>query len=191
MRVLAERWTMHVDTSGERYSFTAPLDNAWQVIVRFRNLGSEIRFYRLEVLPLEEATAPPSSALFKKLRLGQLWRDMLTSWPIVRLHWPYPDNRSDELEGPSPGRRGKPAEHYALWTDRYVKALAEQPRTPIKLLVKRHPGDSAARIRAYLDKAESLGFLDRRGVSAGTAGGRKTAKCDRVLRDLEKLRQED
>jgi hypothetical protein len=105
-------------------------------------------------------------------------------------------------ERPRPGRRGRPDLFYAERVAQFVRALDEEPDTPIRWLVehvewpvaepKPRTGDGGRRWsrddakskqwRAWLAEAKKRGLLaDRPDGLSGRTGGRMTKKCERLL----------
>jgi len=194
------RWGYRASDSGDKQKpvkhtwwYTAPLEDGWVVDVTFTFddegvLGMESVTIRTEDGSLRDV----NSTVWKRLRLGEFRKAAQAAWPSFRIRlgsgpdlgeWP------EQLIGQGPGRRGHPAAHYALWAERYEQALAVAPRTPVKLLAEQYHQDEQT-IRAWLAKAEELGFFTRPNRNEGRAGGRLTAK-GRALLEKERACGDD
>ena len=168
----------------EFFTCTAPLpgDPSWQVVVKYRlrddgSLGQE----SLTVSSADGALREVDSTVWRLLRLGAIKKVAQATWPLFRatsIGWG--DDLPDQLIGSVPGRRGHPLVFYAMWAERYESAWAESPRAPVKALSERHNHNEQT-IRAWLAKAERLGFFKRPKSSDGLAGGSLTAKGRRLL----------
>lgn len=82
---------------------------------------------------------------------------------------------------PRPGRRGRSDVFYARWAQRYVDALAQNPKHPIKHIVDTatEPGTTASQVRWYLTAARERNLLTE--APAGGAGGELTDKARLLL----------
>jgi hypothetical protein len=77
-----------------------------------------------------------------------------------------------------PGRRGREDSFYALWAKRYLDRCATT-RRPYAELAKEHKGYAERSIRDIVQTAKRRGLLV--GGSQGRAGGRLSAKAERLL----------
>lgn len=112
------------------------------------------------------------------LKIGELQRVIEAKLPLVQML--LPDEWRRSFDAPRPGRRGHTIEYYALWVDRYLEACDEgRNKTPMKMLIEKHPGMSRSALNAIVEKAEVLKLI--KGRTRGKAGGTMTAKCRRIL----------
>jgi len=88
-----------------------------------------------------------------------------------------------------PGRAGREDVFYALWADRYVRALTKDPRRPVKVIC-----DEAAAAGEYLTGQQVRGYLTearskRRDLLTpappGKPGGKLTARAKKLLAEVE------
>jgi hypothetical protein len=180
------RWEHNVrvadEESDESWSFIATLEDGWSIVAKFRiDDDREIGYDGFRVCREDGVLQRPNSTVWRRFRLGAIWKAAQRTWPEIRILFPAVWGQlPDQLAGDGPGRRGHPLVHYARWAELYEQAYAEAPRSPVKLLSDRE-GYNEQTIRAWLAKAQTLGFFKRPRGATGLAGGSLTPKGRRLL----------
>lgn len=139
----------------------------------------EVTLAELKIVPADDGELP--TEILTRLGLRRLRTTMAEGVPwaskaLIGSSW------SDDVRIPRPGRRGRPLFHFAEWAQRYVEMLETNPANPVAQLASQHH-EAAGTIRAWLQRAEDEGLLDRSGVAPGVAGGRLTERCRQVLEE--------
>jgi len=82
-----------------------------------------------------------------------------------------------------PGSVGRPDLYYAEWAKRYVEALAEDPKRPVRWILDKAAADgkflTEAQVRALVNRARERDLLTP--SKPGKPGGELTAKARRLL----------
>jgi hypothetical protein len=167
-------------------TWSTPFVDGWVLSIDWKLVDDVVQVEELRVHRAGDANAPTAKAV-AKLRLGRIYYNVrrLFRWPALGAMLPDAWLRAIERDGlgvPRPGRQ--PDEELALlvkWAALYADARDRDPRRPVALLVREHPGETPAAIRARLTRARAAGLLTKAG--AGIAGGRLTAKARKILKE--------
>lgn len=126
-----------------------------------------------------------TSDRLREVPLGRI-KDRVSFWISELTHkLPEPDRDTlAALDRPitRPGRSGRDDHFYAVWAQRYVKALGESS-SPHVYLAENHKNYTATQIRDLVFKARDRGLLS--GGGRGKRGGQLTPKALEVLSSKE------
>ena len=95
----------------------------------------------------------------------------------------YLDVDGASLPDRHPGRKGHPDALYAIWAARYIEMCKTTSR-PYPALVEKYPNHTARYISGLVEEAHRRKLIVREGSRSGRAGGRLTAKAEKVISGL-------
>lgn len=164
---------------------SSPLSEDWEVRVDLRRGDGGVVLDRLEVLPgAVGASTPLGSGVLRELGLDWLRAAIERGLRDGHVRAVLPGWYDDLVARPRPGRAGRHDIEYAHWAARYVRAVEEDARAPVKYLVDRFAGVeyvSEQSLRAILHKARQRELLTA--APPGRAGGDLTDKARDLLRE--------
>jgi len=166
--------------------WSADLIAGWRITTRWKHRDGAVRCAGISIDESALTATTPDTALFKKLNLGALHRQVEAEFrrpTTLFLLWePWVSTiAKDGIAIPRPGRRGRDQLYYAEWARRYVEACSIAPRSPLKHLVATSPAETEGTIRAFLNRARAKGLLTK--APAGKSGGELTRKARELLKE--------
>lgn len=93
-----------------------------------------------------------------------------------------PEMFGDSRALPSPGAKGLPPVHYAVWAQRYAQATAQHGRGYMLRLLEQYPGETRSNLLRKIERARKLGLLEVETQPGKVGVARLTSKALDLLK---------